>query len=82
MEHDVVIFAVLVVFASGITDEDCVNVSKENPLKTKNLYQAHENDCNKYYQCGYYGLVEFQCPEGLNFDANLHVCGRPREVRC
>lgn len=82
MVHDEVIFAVVLAFASAITDEDCVRLSKENPLKTHKYYQSHENDCNKYYQCSYYGLVEFNCPEGLYFDAKYHVCGRPREVNC
>lgn len=81
MVHDlVIIFAVS--FVSAITDEDCVRLSNENPLKTNRYYQPHQDDCNKYYQCSYYGLVEFNCPEGLNFDANYHVCGRPREVNC
>lgn len=77
-----VIFAVGANFISALTDEDCVRLANENPLKTHTYYQPHENDCNKYYQCSYYSLVEFQCPEGLYFDAKHHVCGRPREVQC
>ncbi|KAG5679285.1 hypothetical protein PVAND_008864 [Polypedilum vanderplanki] len=69
-------------FISAITDEDCVRLANENPLKLNRYYEKHENDCNKYYQCGRYGLVEFNCPESLHFDSVLHVCGRPREVTC
>lgn len=69
-------------FISCITNEDCVQFANENPLKINRYYEVHENDCNKYYQCSFYGLVEFNCPEGLNFDRQNHICGRPREVTC
>jgi Chitin binding Peritrophin-A domain len=80
---ELLVFTVtLICFTFGVTDEDCVRTANENPLKLNRLYQAHEFDCNKYYQCGRYGLVEFNCPEGLNFDRNLYICGRPREISC
>lgn len=79
----------LTVFAATLIDvvraagePDCVALANENPLKINRYYNRHETDCNKYYQCSRYGLVEMHCPESLNFDAKLHICGRPREVTC
>lgn len=63
-------------------EPDCVALANENPLKISRYYHAHDSDCNKYFQCSRYGLVEMHCPEGLNFDRNLYVCGRPREITC
>lgn len=76
------LIASLAASISAITDEDCVRFAAENPLKLNRYYESHESDCNLYYQCSRYGLVLFNCPEGLNFDRENHVCGRPREINC
>ncbi|CAG9801098.1 unnamed protein product [Chironomus riparius] len=85
MKH-LLLFSVLLVSLaasiSAITDEDCVRLAEENPLKINRYYESHGSDCNKYFQCSRYGLVEFNCPESLYFDRELHICGRPREVTC
>jgi hypothetical protein len=40
------------VFAAAIAagEPNCVKLAEENPLKINRYYNAHENDCNKYYQ--------------------------------
>lgn len=63
-------------------EPDCVALANENPLKINRYYHAHDSDCNKYFQCSRYGLIEMQCPESLNFDRNLYICGRAHEVTC
>lgn len=64
------------------SEPDCEALANENPLKISRYYHPHDSDCNKYYQCSRYLLVPMACPEGLNFDRNLNICGRPHEVTC
>ncbi|CRK95586.1 CLUMA_CG009046, isoform A [Clunio marinus] len=71
--------ATFVKYSQAANEPDCVGLANENPLKINRYYHPHDSDCNKYYQCSRYGLVEMQCPEGLNFDRNLYICGRPYE---
>lgn len=74
------VLSAIMIDAAG--EPDCVSLANENPLKINRYYHRHESDCNKYYQCSRYGLIEMQCPETLNFDSTLFICGRPHEVSC
>ncbi|KAJ6642279.1 hypothetical protein Bhyg_07226 [Pseudolycoriella hygida] len=42
------------------------------------LIYPHESDETRFYICGTNGtLIEFQCTEGLAFDAEVKVCNWP-----
>lgn len=73
-------FASLVNAASS--EPDCAALAEENPLKINRYYHPHESDCNLYYQCSRYALVQMQCPEGLHFDRIHNVCARPADTTC
>lgn len=77
-----VLAATLIMSVRAAGEPDCAALANENPLKINTYYHPHDSDCNQYYQCSRYLLVPMVCPEGLHFDRNLHICGRPREVTC
>lgn len=77
-----VLAATLIMSVRAAGEPDCAALANENPLKINTYYHPHESDCNQYYQCSRYLLVPMACPEGLHFDRNAHICGRPREVTC
>ena len=39
-------------------EPDCAALAEENPLKINRYYHPHESDCNLYYQCSPYALVQ------------------------
>ncbi|XP_077288695.1 uncharacterized protein LOC143913055 isoform X3 [Arctopsyche grandis] len=42
----------------------------------------HESDCTKFYYCEFGVPVEFDCPDGLEFNVNLKVCDWPHNAKC
>lgn len=77
-----VLAATLIMYVRAAGEPNCAALAEENPLKIHTYYHPHESDCNQYYQCSRYLLVPMVCPEGLHFDRNAHICGRPHEVTC
>lgn len=77
-----VLAATLIMSVHAAGEPDCAALANENPLKISRYYHPHASDCNQYYQCSRYALVPMVCPEGLHFDRNLYICGRPHEVTC
>nr|CAD7203451.1 unnamed protein product [Timema douglasi] len=47
-------------------------------------YGRHRSSeaCNIFYVCVGGSPVKFECPEGLNYNNNLHVCDYPYRVEC
>lgn len=77
-----VLIAFVVALVNAAGEPDCAALAEENPLKINRYYHPHESDCNLYYQCSRYALVQMQCPEGLHFDRIHNVCARPRDTTC
>lgn len=76
------VFLAVMLMTSAQQAPDCVSIARQAPKDISNYYYPHERNCNKYYQCAEYGLVEMHCPAGLHFDRNYYVCGWPHEVSC
>jgi hypothetical protein len=46
------------------------------------VYLPHNEDCEKFYQCGIGGANEFHCGDGLNFNIRQKQCGHAENTKC
>lgn len=78
----VVVLIMVLAVSSSTPSVDCDAEVSKTGKKYHEIYEPHETDCNRFYQCTDHGLEELRCNRGLVFFPYLNGCVDKKSDNC
>ncbi|KAG5675060.1 hypothetical protein PVAND_004997 [Polypedilum vanderplanki] len=59
---------------NSLPEVNCDDMVAQSGKSYSEIYVPHESDCQRFYQCTNYGLVELKCNKNLVFFPHINGC--------